>query len=64
MEGVRVDGLYFGVVTYYCQFSLLYNFASYDSVDAPFFFYPGAADLCIHMHDTRYMSASGVMRNS
>jgi hypothetical protein len=23
--GVRVDGLYFGVVTYYCQFCLLYN---------------------------------------
>jgi hypothetical protein len=30
--GVRVDGLYFGVVTYYCQFSLLYTFASYDIV--------------------------------
>ena|SRR6266576_5649309 len=22
------------------------------------FFYPGAADLCIHIHDTRHMSAS------
>ena len=32
VPGVRVDGLYFGVVTYYCQFSLLYNFASYDIV--------------------------------
>jgi hypothetical protein len=26
IPGVMVDGLYFGVVTYYCQFSLLYTF--------------------------------------
>lgn len=32
IPGVRVDGLYFGVVTYYCQFSCYIIFSSYDIV--------------------------------